>query len=246
MKRIVSILLSLVMLLTMVPSAFATESATKIPGISVSRSASIGTSRDSEYEYISIIDRERGTAQAAKRDLQTGEYSYGPIVVIDSITGNGDNNIPSSSLLAMDPTSHQDTFSNYEYDIWEMGEDTEWRLERPKDAFRQYYFMTNQVSKNWNELLDYRDIVDELNDIELTLIGDVGMATLKIIVAVVTSQAATTTYGVLSPAAWESVASAVDAGITALSSFNSYCGIYNSTAQAYFDAYEVSDVFFDS
>lgn len=246
MKRIVSILLSLVMLLTMVPSAFATESVVKIPGLSVSRSASIGIASDSEYEYISILDMEKGTAQAVIRSIQTGEYSYGPVVVIDSITRSDDSNNPSLFPLAMSPTSHQDTFSNYEYDIWEMVEDTEWRLERPKDEIRQYYFMTIQVSKNWDELLNFRNCVDDLNDIELALIGDVGMTTVKAIIALATSLAAKTTYGALSPVAWDSVADAVQTGISAYGTFTSFCDIYNSTAKAYSDAFEVSDVFYDS
>lgn len=239
MKRLISMFLAVCLSFATVPAVFAAEFPISVPGLAVSDSAAITTTMDEQYEYFSIVDSENGTAQAVLKDRQTQEYIYGPVIEIDSI-GEGIDDTTIVPSRASNPTYHQDTFSNYEYDIWEYVADSDWLLQRPKDEFRQYSFMTLEDGNNWRELVHFRQCVDDLNDQEFVVIGYVGDAALKVAVALATSYAAASSYGALTPAAWSAVWDAIDASSTAINALETFGAMYNDCAYAYFDALDVS------
>lgn len=240
MKRLISLFLAICLSFATVPMAFASESPITVPGLTVSSDAEISSAMDEENVYYFIYDWENGTAQAVVENRQTGELFYCPVVGFDSISADDDEttNVPSRSSS---PTYHQDTFSNFEYDIWEGVIDSDWLLQRPRDEFRQYEFMTFEDSDNRSELVNFRRCVDSLNDQELYVIAVVGDFVLKSIVAGMTSAAAYSTYGVLSPAAVTALLEAYDASDPAFESLHYLADLYNSCAYAYFDALEVSN-----
>lgn len=107
MKRFFPLMLSLCFLFTIAPVAYAADDLS-VPEISVSKNARVTSSIGTEYEYISIIDKEAGTAQAVQKNLLTGEYTYGPVVAFSSV-GSADA-LDEAAVTRASPTYHQDTF----------------------------------------------------------------------------------------------------------------------------------------
>lgn len=245
MKKLFSLILVLCFLLSTVPVALAADKPrpSEFSDISLSETATVTSSIGSKYEYISVIDKANGTAQAVQKDLLTGEYIYGPVVEFSSIDSANAANKPATTRIGA--TYHQDTFSNIEYDIWVRANETEWRLERPQDEFRQYYFMTLEVKKNKTELKNFRSNVDALNDYEFILIGDLGTAIFDVAIALCTSYAAIQTYGMLSAEALVQVEQALYSTYNAAVSLKTFGTYYNNAAMSYFDARDVSDIYFD-
>lgn len=144
MKKVLSIVLSLVMLLSMSVTAFAAEnrpvavdnSAVQIVEANGVRTA---TYSDETTTYIVTYDTVKNTICVSQKDIETGEISYGATV---------STNVSTVTTRAASSTIHQDTFSNYEYDIY-TGNPNEWNLERPDDdGSGQVYFMVYENSSN--------------------------------------------------------------------------------------------------
>ena len=242
MKRFFPLMLSLCFLFTIAPVAYAADDLS-VPEISVSKNARVTSSIGTEYEYISIIDKEAGTAQAVQKNLLTGEYTYGPVVAFSSV-GSADA-LDEAAVTRASPTYHQDTFSNIEYDIWVRSNETEWLLQRPQDDVKQYYFRTLEVAKNETELGNFKISVDALNDYEFKLIADVGTAIFDVAMALCTSYAALHTYGMLTTEALVQVEQAIFSSYDAVVSMRTFGTYFNTAAAAYFDVFDVSDVFYD-
>ena len=242
MKKLFSLILSLCFLLAATPVAFAADNLSSSE-ISTNENTVVTSSVGSEFEQISIIDKANGTAQAVQRNLNTGEYTYGPVIEFSEI--NSAQALNSPAATSSRPTYHQDTFSNIEYDIWVRSNETEWLLERPQDDVRQYYFRTYEVSSNATELSHFRSNVDALNDYEFVLIGDIGTAIFDAAIALCTSYAAIHTYGMLSTEALVQVEQAIFSSYNAVISMRTFGTYFNNAAASYFDVFDVSDVFYD-
>ena len=152
MKKVLSIVLSLVMLLSMSVTAFAAEnrpvavdnSAVQIVEANGVRTA---TYSDETTTYIVTYDTVKNTICVSQKDIETGEISYGTTV---------STNVSTVTTRAASSTIHQDTFSNYEYDIY-TGNPNEWNLERPDDdGSGQVYFMVyeNNFDDSAKEVVD--------------------------------------------------------------------------------------------
>ena len=120
MKKIVSAILSICLLVSVTTTAFAAD-------ISNQKVASIV---ENGIEYITLYDQENHTVQAIHKNIDTGESVYGPVIsTITSTDINNDNEIaPAAAKI------HQDTVLSFEYDIW-LTTPNEWRLERPDGVF---------------------------------------------------------------------------------------------------------------
>lgn len=222
MKRFVSMMLAFVTVLTMTTVVFAQEP--------------MGFVDENGIEYSTIYDKENNTVQAVLRDTNTGKYTYGPVVAVGVDTEN-------PGQVGAEPRAkkiHQDTFLNFEYDIWDTNP-REWRLERPNGIFSQYYFMCYENSSNSSELEDWKDDVDALNAQEFVVIGAVGLSVYEVVKAAITTHAAVATDGLLSGAAIDSIKNAVAAvGATGVA-IDLLCTIYNNCAMSYKDVWKATD-----
>lgn len=142
-----------------------------ILGMNVTAFASTPLTQSNEVEYLTIIDEEKGTVQAVRRNTVTGESIYGPLISVNNKTENPYKYGVSTRAKKI----HQDTFLNYEYDIWETSP-REWNLERPNTVFNQYYFKVYENASNKSELRNWKSDVDALNAQEWAVIGGVGLS----------------------------------------------------------------------
>ena len=158
MKKIISILLALSMLFSLNTVAFAAESGTtdelQIVEENGTRTVSLN---DGELTYIVTYDTVNNTICVAQKDNNTGLVEYGTVESTE---------ITENSLVSARSKIHQDTFCNYEYDIY-TGSPNEWNLERPKETGSgQNYFMVYENSSNSSQLDSWFNAVNSLNDKE--------------------------------------------------------------------------------
>lgn len=207
MKKVLSIVLSLVMLLSMSVTAFAAEnrpvavdnSAVQIVEANGVRTA---TYSDETTTYIVTYDTVKNTICVSQKDIETGEISYGATV---------STNVSTVTTRAASSTIHQDTFSNYEYDIY-TGNPNEWNLERPDDdGSGQVYFMVYENSSNEDELDAWFEAVNALNDKEWEAVSACGVSMVTSFAAGFISGMAVATGGVLTPGAITAIVGAVGA-----------------------------------
>lgn len=92
MKKFLSLMLSVVMSFTLAIPAFAADTT-------------------ETAECLTIYNEEKNTVQAVIHNTITDEYIYGPEVEVESTVDT-----PTPAALGADV--HQDTFLNFEYDIW--------------------------------------------------------------------------------------------------------------------------------
>lgn len=237
MKKLLSILLSVCLMSTLAAPAFAAEPQGSIPPELVADATkTIGSSQDENFEYYSVIDNENKTAQAIWKDLSTGEYIYGPKVSFAQSTQDSPLRAPDHSI------THQDTFLNYEYDIYPNKSPVEWSLQRPNIAiFSQYYFMVYENTSNRRYLEYYQDDVEALNDQEWTTIGYIGIGVFETVEALMTSQAAISTYGVLTGEAAVSIVDAISAIGDAADAVFTLIDYYNDCSESYRDVLNNTD-----
>jgi hypothetical protein len=208
MKKFLSLMLSVVMSFTLAIPAFAADTT-------------------ETAEYLTIYNEEKNTVQAVIHNTITDEYIYGPEVEVESTVDT-----PTPAALGADV--HQDTFLNFEYDIWyDTQNGDEWNLERPKEIFSQGYFKTYQNDDNYSMLRDYKNDVDALNAAELAAIPLISLAAFNIVKAAIASHAAVASGGTLSPAAIKSIQSAIKATGAAAVSVGVVCSCYNNCALSY-------------
>lgn len=133
---------------------------------------------------------------------------------------------------------HQDTFLNFEYDIWyDISRGNKWNLERPSDIFSQSSFRTYQNSSNYSDLRQFKSDVDALNAAEWAAISLTGMATFKILRAAVVSHAAISSGGALTTQAINSIISAIGATSAAGVAIGVVCSTYNDCNISYKKAF---------
>lgn len=211
MKRLLSIILSLSMFGSFPVTAFAAEP--------VSNTSDL-------IEYSTIYDEVNNTVQAVQYNTTTCEYQYGPVIAIES----ADESEMSPSALGADV--HQDTFLNFEYDIW-YGSPNEWRLERPDGAFAQYYFKVYETDSNLSYLNDWKDDVNNLNAQEWAVLGGLGLSVFNVVKAAIISHAAIASGGILTAGAIEAIKdAAVSAGGTAVG-VGLLCTTFNDCNRSY-------------
>lgn len=221
-KKLVSLALAATMVMGMSVTAFASE---PTPPNHVSNG----------IEYSTIYNQENNTVQAVQRNTETDEYVYGPVIAV----GTTENPEHGESVTRATKT-HQDTFLNFEYDIWETSP-REWNLERPSSVFGQYYFKVYENSSNKSELRTWKSDVDTLNAQEWAVIGGIGLSIFNIVKAAMVSHAAIATGGVLTAAAVDSIKdAAVSAGGTTIG-IGLLCTTYNNCAMSYTDVLNATD-----
>ncbi len=240
MKRIIKSVLSLVLIFSLVISTYSNFSMAASfdlhTSVTVTEVNGVRTAvtTDGISEYTTVYNTVENTMQMFVRDIATDTVTVGSLEIVDK-------EATLSNSLSMRSKIHQDTFCNYEYDIW-TGNPYEWNLERPKESGSgQYYFKCYENSSNNSELDDWRDNVDNLNDLEWAAVSSYGLALVTSAAAGFISGMAVATAGVLSPAAITSIVAAVGAtgaAAVALSKVGTAC---NGCLLAYWDVYYATD-----
>lgn len=190
---------------------------------------------DETTEYTTVFDTTNSTIQVFAKDISTNIVSVGAKVV-----SNEEEFLPENSPRSF--TIHQDTFTNFEYDIWAYNPQ-EWRLERPNGAFSQYYFKVYENSSNSSSLNEWFNAVNTLNDREWEAIASCSLALVSDAAAGFISGMAIASGGILSPAAITSIATAVGAtgvGIAKIVAVGTQC---NAALLAYSNVMRTSDNF---
>lgn len=193
----------------------------------------IATASDEKTEYTTVYNTINNTIQVFAKDISTNKISSGTLMSTDT-------NKILSDLTSTRSTIHQDTFSNFEYDIW-TGEENEWNLERPSGAFSQYYFMVNENDSNDEELDEWYSAVNNLNDKEWEAVATCSLALVKTAAAGFISGMAASSSGILSVAAIKSIVEATEAagdGVVALERVGACC---NDCLLTYMDVYDSTD-----
>lgn len=233
MKKIISILLALSMLFSLNTVAFAAESGTtdelQIVEENGTRTVSLN---DGELTYIVTYDTVNNTICVAQKDNNTGLVEYGTVESTE---------ITENSLVSARSKIHQDTFCNYEYDIY-TGSPNEWNLERPKETGSgQNYFMVYENSSNSSQLDSWFNAVNSLNDKEWQAVSSYGVALVTSAAAGFISGMAVASGGILTPGAITAIVAATGATGTAavlLTQVGTQC---NVCLRAYWNVYNATD-----
>lgn len=236
MKKNLALVLSLVILSSSFNTVYASSNSNQtyktnqieLDGITVT------TTIENKVEHIVEHNSIKNTVKAGTKNLITGEIIYGPEIELDTIEiKQQESNISTQRATKI----HQDTFLNYEYDIWTNN--LEWLLQRPKGVFKQSSFKTYENKSNSTELATWKSSVDSLNDQEWIVIGAATTSIFSIIKAAMISKAAIATGGILTRAATASIIKASGAvGTTAIlvgsliTKFNNCTLSYNAVKKA--------------
>lgn len=232
-EKIISILLALSMLFSLNTVAFAAESGTtdelQIVEENGTRTVSLN---DGELTYIVTYDTVNNTICVAQKDNNTGLVEYGTVESTE---------ITENSLVSARSKIHQDTFCNYEYDIY-TGSPNEWNLERPKETGSgQNYFMVYENSSNSSQLDSWFNAVNSLNDKEWQAVSSYGVALVTSAAAGFISGMAVASGGILTPGAITAIVAATGATGTAavlLTQVGTQC---NVCLRAYWNVYNATD-----
>lgn len=116
------------------------------------------------------------------------------------------------SILRRAESINENTFINYEYTIY-YSKPIKWNIRRPQaNPINWYYYDTTETSVNRSDLYNLKNEVDKINDVEWKILAAIPTAILSTIYAIGTVQAALTSGGTLSQAAWTSIIASVSAG----------------------------------
>lgn len=237
MKKLISVALVVAMLLSMSVTASAAENSDTsfLPAVQVSEVDGIRTATysDDKTTYIVTYDMLNNTVRVAQKDIESGVITYGSTE--STLMNDSGVDVASSTI-------HQDTFCNFEYDIY-VGNPNEWNLERPddNDGSGQLYFMVYENSSNEEELDTWFDAVNALNDKEWEAVSDCGLAIVSAAAAGFVSGMAVASGGILTAGAISTIvaaAGATGAAATTIAQIGTCC---NVCRLAYNDVYIATD-----
>ncbi len=237
MKKVLSVMLAIVMLLTMSVTAFAADNISNDANASAvkieeNNGVRIATYSDETTTYIVTYDTVNNTICVSQKDIATGVVTNGTTVSTIATT---------AEVQAASSTIHQDTFSNYEYDIY-TGNPNEWNLERPDDdGSGQRYFMVYENSSNEDELDEWFDAVNALNDKEWEAVSGYGVALVTSAAAGFISGMAVASGGILTPGAITAIVAATGATGAAAVLLTQIGTCCNVCRMAYQDVYNATD-----
>lgn len=198
----------------------------------------IARSYDGNKMNIAVFNSIERTICFSIRDLDAGITLSGPTMA----THTNLSVLPSATnTRGVTATIHQDTFSNYEYDIY-TGNPNEWNLERPDDDGQgQRYFMVYENSSNDDELQAWFEAVNDLNDKEWEAVSVGGLGIVADCIAGFLSGMAVASGGILSPAAISAIIAAVGATGNASYVLAQVGTLCNVCMLAYQDVYNATD-----
>lgn len=180
MKKVVSLILTAVLSLSFCVPAFAAE----IPETTtiVSERGTKITMTETEEQYVVRVDYTNGEYEVSIRDndtyqVETKFYDANGNVVR---TAYADASIMQHLEQIPAPTDYyQHTFSNYEYDVDESGTYESWTCRRGDDYKTRINRPGTVTAAN---LRTWKQYVEDINDGELDLIKEIGVAAVEIVI----------------------------------------------------------------
>lgn len=161
LKKIISVALVIVLMTMGTTTAFAEDTSQMAPYntqvIADDTTTRIAESYSNGCKYVSTYDKITRVAIVQQYDIETETLISEVIARADGIS------------------TCQNTFSNFEYDKT-YGSPNRWELRRPDGSFTgTIYFKTNETSSNRQYLNSFKAAVDQINSIEIRLMGSIGM-----------------------------------------------------------------------
>lgn len=179
MKKLLTIMLSLVMLFTMSATVFAAESSVNtISGIVItedSESVRVAEVVDEEYRYVFTYDKGNNTMTSERFNLDN-ELEVTAVVNVNDETIYDSKTNTTVSTRAVITSKYTESIYGYEY---ANSNPKEWKLTRAKYAYESndagYYFKAKQTATNKSDLDNFRIAVDKIASKESTLKVQVGI-----------------------------------------------------------------------
>lgn len=229
-KRLCSLVLSAVMVLSMSATTFAETNVSAPYNMVVledTTEITVVETSDNEYIYKTTHDKVANTIQLTVTDIDTGLVKAGDELAIPTLKVDRSTLVPSAATL------EENTFTNYEY-TKTYGTPNKWQLRRPgSNIFSWVYFDTYQTTSNASYLSNFKKAVDSINTLEGAIVGAGGLAALSYCATAASGAGAILTGGVLTPAAWGSIVAS--AGLS--TAYVATCMSYDSACKDAYDAY---------
>lgn len=169
LKKLVSLLLTLCLILGLSTTAFASESSTMT---TLENNANVCVVKEVTSEGITIATNNKTTKllTVEKYDTSGQNLLSSQVINLNTIADEmgTTETLEESRIHWGNGDLYQHTFSNYEYDLW-YGSPNEWEI-RKKDMT----VYVDETPKNSDNLYAYADRVEDVNAAEFTIIGAVG------------------------------------------------------------------------
>lgn len=189
MKKIISLIIVMVMVLSLGMESFADESLSKNNDISANIADKYGIAVTVDNNDVRVVTSptENGIV-TVKFYKKTGTYEIidakGKSTTIDKSVRDEQMEFGTESASYPDGT-YQNTFYNYEYEANNFV--APWELRRPDGPFNTYYFWCYENATTVSSLEDFADAVEVLNDAEIDFILEVGASAIEVLYAFVTA-----------------------------------------------------------
>lgn len=238
MKKLVSIILSMAMILSMSVSAFA-AGVTTTDAVILKDSASvcIAKTEDSQFVYEATYNKIDNTVQLVQINKETGARVEGDVVKVPVL----DNN--TEFVLSRAGSLEEKTFTNYEYKKT-YGNPNKWELRKPGDiAFiTKESFETYQTTENEDFIFAFQDAVDLINVKEGDIVEALGLAALSYLAGGAAGAGAIFTGGTMTPAAWAALLAAGGFSKNYLDVCMEYDAACKDAYDAYMETYNNSEI----
>lgn len=217
-KKIVSLLLALCLIMGLSTTAFASENTLT----TIENNENVVVVKEVTSNGITIATNDKNTNLLTVENYDsTGEFLISSQVInLNTIADElGTVEKPTTRAHWGNGDVYQHTFSDYEYDIW-YGNPNEWKVRKPQNSTTYYI---NETSSNSSKLYAYADRVEDVNEAEFVIVGAVGGT------AAATAIAAFLTGGAAAGAAAAGGGAAI---VAAFANLNSCCNkallVFNS------------------
>lgn len=198
MKKLISIILSMAMLLSLSVSAFAVElDTTDAIILEDNSSIRMAQTEDGSFIYEAIYDKVNNTVQLIQINKRTGTKIAGEVTQIPIF----EKKIELASANAA--TQEEKTFTNYEYKKT-YGSPNKWELRKPGDVafLTKDSFKTYETSRNKEFITAFKKAVDSINIQEGKIVEALGLAALSYLAGGAAGAGAIFTGGTMTAAAW--------------------------------------------
>jgi len=178
MKKIISIILSLVMVLSMSVSALAAETTSITTILRDDDMVRIAQAISGDDRYVSTFDKQNNTITTERFSVSDGTLLATATVNLSVNTITETDLNTGIAVTSTTQSKYTDSLYGYEYT---PGSPAQWRLQRPKyngePEEGAYYYRTNQTTTNKSDLNNFRTTVNSLESLEEELLAQVGTTT---------------------------------------------------------------------
>jgi protein involved in polysaccharide export with SLBB domain len=237
-RKFLAMLLTLTLSLTSVFAFAETPPNDNLTIIQDDAQVRIVETNDAQFIYRVTVDKVKNTAQMQITDKGNMNIKVSKKAQLG--TGNdkasSDSNDSRAAILATSLT--QNTFTNYEY-TKTYGNPNQWELRRPQSNITSYYFFkTAETPSNRPYLNQFQGAVQRVNDLEVPVVGAIGVAGLMDILSVGSVVVAIISGGTLTGAAWTVIVASLSLTGVATATLIAYNTACTDAYDAYFEVYK--------